>query len=112
MDSELGFKGPVCPVENCYMRSEETGACIAEQAAQAKASSKLMRDAMTIVEIIDTTRNAPDWARFTVVTSLDERYEEFIKEAGLDRGKLQYVLDNNSNFLITMNSVFKSQEVS
>jgi hypothetical protein len=107
MDPELGFKGPSCPVNNCYMRDENTGACTAS--TETKASSKLMRDAMTIVEIVDATRNAPEWAKFTMVTSLNAKHEKFIKEAELDAGKLQYVLDHNPLFNATLENVFKSQ---
>jgi hypothetical protein len=89
------------------MRNEQNGACTA--AEEAKASSKLMREAMTIVEIIYATREAPEWAKFTMVTTLNEKHERFIKEADLDAGKLQYVLDQNPLYATTLLSVFKSQ---
>lgn len=109
MEPTLGYKGLVCPVTNCYMRHEKTGACAAGKNDAAKASSKLMRDTMTIVDIINAARDAPEWAKFTVITNLDERYDDFIKEAELNPNKLQYVLDHNQLYAATMASVFKSQ---
>lgn len=96
MDSELGFKGLRCPVTNCYMNDSETNKCLALEPGEAKASSKAMRDVITIVEIIDAARNAPAWVTETKYkANLDARLRDFVKEAGITPSQLQYVLDNN-----------------
>ena len=108
MEPGFGFKGTVCPVINCYARCPETGKCVAGDSLSAKATSKAMRDAINVVEIITAAREAPEWAEYTVpvITAYTE-FDEFIKEAGVSRNKLQFVLDNNQVYLATMESLLK-----
>ena len=41
-----------------------------------------------------------------MITAYTE-FDEFIKEAGVSRNKLQFVLDNNQVYLATMESLLK-----
>lgn len=95
MDPTLGFRGKACPTVNCYMRGSK-GECVANQLEEGKASSKAMRDAITVVEIIEAAKNAPDYAKLTPISSIgDARFDTFIAEAGVSAAKLQFVLDQN-----------------
>jgi hypothetical protein len=112
MEPGLGYKGPKCPVENCYMRDPSHGGCTAAKSEEAKASTKLMRDAIAIVEIIEEARKLPEWANTYVVTNLDERYNDFLKEAEISPNKLQYLIDHHPVYAQTLANVFKTQELS
>jgi hypothetical protein len=110
MDPALGFKGRTCPVVNCYMRGSK-GQCVANELEEAKASSKLMRDAVTVVEIIEAARNAPEFAAFTPISSTgDHRFDQFLREADIERAKLQFVLDHNTVWANLMLAIIRAQE--
>lgn len=110
MDQTIGFKGKTCPTVNCYQRGSH-GECVAGQLEEAKPSSKLTRDTITVVEIIEAARNAPSYAQYTPITSTgDARYDLFIQEAEIDRAKLQFVLDHNAMWANLITSIIRAQE--
>lgn len=109
MEPGLGFQGPACPVVNCYMRCEKTGACLAKDQDAAKASNKAMRDVIAVVEVIEAAINAPDWVNdktYPVHGSNIIVYNDFIKEANINPAKLQFVIDNNKVHAMTLANAF------
>lgn len=110
MDPSVGFRGKSCPTVNCYMRGSK-GECVANQLEDAKTSSKAMRDAIMVVEIIEAAREAPDYATLTPITSLgDARYDAFVKEADVDRAKLQFVLNANPVWNQLLTNIIRAAE--